>query len=102
MRLTAISPCNPRVQVTMTWGCSAPLGQIAMYMRRVGEPGEFAAYPPIDIQGDVLTFQFDDLLFNKEQGRYRGRIVVGAKDFGVVDFDYLNQSAIVAVENVSV
>lgn len=94
-----ISPCQPRVTVTMGWGCDAPEGEIALYMKRVGDPTEFASYPPISVEGSKLLFQFDDLLFTREQGRYEGRLVVGAREYARLQFEYRDTVSVIAVEN---
>lgn len=95
-----ISPCSPRITVTMNWGCDAPEGEIGLYMKRAGEPVEFAVYAPIEIQGSQLTFQFDDLLFSKKQGIYQGRLMVGVDLYGTLHFNYRNDSTVVEVRNV--
>lgn len=97
-----ISKCAPRVTVTMQWDCEGqPLGAIALYMRRVGEPMEFAAYPPIQVTGGQMLFQFDDLLFSKEPGRYEGRLKVAGQEYATIHFEYYNSYKLVSAENVS-
>lgn len=93
-----ISSCAPRVQVTMGWGCDAPQGSINLYMKRVGEPAEFAAYPPISVEGSVLLFQFDDLLFTQAAGRYEGRLVVGAREYRKLHFELVKEDSVLSVE----
>jgi hypothetical protein len=95
-----ISRCEPRIKVTMKWGCDVPQGQIALYMKRVGEPVEFASYAPIDIQGSQLTFQFDELLFSKKQGRYEGRLMVGVDLKATLHFEYRDNSSVMEVQSV--
>lgn len=97
-----ISRCEPRITITMSWGCDAPPGEINLYMKRVGEPQEFAVYPPIDMQGGILTFQFDELLFQKLQGRYEGRLVVGARTYSTLHFEYRDVVKVLDVENANV
>lgn len=95
-----ISPCSPRVVVTMDWGCDAPMGEIGLYMQRVGEPVAFAVYAPIDIMGSQLTFQFDDLLFSKKQGRYEGKLMVGTEIKATLKFEYRDVSSAISVRSV--
>lgn len=102
MGYVRISRCEPRVTITMSWGCDAPPGQINLYMKRVGDPAEFAVYPPIDIRGSVLTFQFDELLFQKLQGRYEGRLVVGVQEYSRLHFEYRDEVKVLDVENSNV
>lgn len=95
-----ISRCKPRVTVTMGWGCDAPQGEIGLYMKRVGEPVEFAVYAPIEIMGSQLTFQFDELLFTKKQGIYEGRLMVGADTRAKLHFAYRDEDTVVEVRSV--
>lgn len=97
---TAISRCAPRIMVTMGWGCDVPQGEIGLYMKRTGEPVEFAVYSPIEIEGSQLTFQFDDLLFSKKKGVYEGRLMVGATQRGKLHFMYTDDTQVLGVENV--
>lgn len=96
-----ISKCAPRVTITMQWNCEEPVGDIALYMRRVGEPMEFAAYPPIQVNGGQMLFQFDDLLFSKEPGRYEGRLKVAGQEYTSIQFEYYNSYKLVSAENTS-
>ena len=95
--IVRISRCEPRITVTMGWGCDPPMGQMALYMSRVGDPVEFAMYPPIDVQGSILTFEFDELLFMRPQGRYAGRLVVGAQEYANLHFEYRDVTKVLAV-----
>lgn len=97
--IVRISPCSPRVAITMGWGCDVPQGEIALYMKRVGDLAEFAMYPPIEVAGNVLTFEFDDLLFTKLQGRYAGRLVVGAQEYANLHFEYRDTATVIGVES---
>lgn len=102
MGYVRVSPCSPRITITMGWGCDVPAGQIGLYMKRMGSPAEFAVYPPTDISGSVLTFQFDDLLFTQEQGRYEGRLVVGDRTIRSLQFEYYDPDTVLSVENPNV
>lgn len=93
-----ISRDSPRIKVILHWADVRPAGEILLYMRRVGEPAEFAAYPPLAVSGGELTFMFDDLLFVKKQGRYEGRLVVGAGEYGRVQVEYADTTFILGVE----
>lgn len=70
-----------------------------MYVKRVGEPTEFAAYPPLEIKGDQLLFEFDELLFSKDTGRYAGRLTIGGEDYSTVYLEYVRPYGVTAVEN---
>lgn len=92
-----ISRDNPRITIVIHWGDVPPKGEILLYMRRVGEPAEFAVYPPLTENGGELTFQFDELLFVKKQGRYEGRLVIGAGEFGRIQVEYADTTYILGV-----
>lgn len=93
-----VSRDSPRLTITMRWADNPPQGQILLYMKRIGEPAEFAAYPPLAVNGSELLFQFDDLLFVKLQGRYEGRLVIGAAEYGRVQVEYTDTTQILTVE----
>lgn len=93
-----VSRDSPRITVTMKWSDIQPQGQILLYMKRVGERAEFAAYPPLGVNGSELLFEFDDLLFVKKQGRYEGRLMIGPTDYGRVQVQYEDNTRILAVE----
>lgn len=99
MRRQKINRESPRVQVTMDWGSGRPDGLITLFVRRVGDPQDFAAYPPIEENGGNLLFQFDELLFVRPQGRYAGRLVVGATEYAEVELEYRDTVRVLAVEN---
>lgn len=93
-----ISPCSPRVTITVAWGCDVPLGSIGLYMKRAGSPTEFAIYPPLSIDGSKLLFEFDELLWVQPQGRFIGRLVVGDREFSKIQFEYRDEPKVIAVE----
>lgn len=99
MRRKIINRENPRLRVVMDWGSSRPLGMIALFVRRVGDVADFAAYPPIEENGSELLFQFDELLFVRRQGRYVGRLLVGATHFVDIELEYRDRVQVLAVEN---
>lgn len=99
MRRQIINRRSPRVRLTMEWGSSRPLGLIGLYMRRVGDPEEFAVYTPIQEDGAELLFQFDELLFVRPQGRYVGRLLVGATYYASIQIEYRDAVHVLAVEN---
>lgn len=96
--IKVISRDNPRIIIVMQWSDIPPPGEILLYMKRMGEPAEFAAYPPLQVKGSELTFQFDDLLFIKKQGRYEGRLVIGAGEYGRIQVQYSDPTHILTVE----
>ena len=100
---TPISRCSPRVKVVKQWECVTPdIQPINLYLQRVGEPQEFAVYSPIDVQGGVMLFQFDELLFSKPEGRYKARLVIGSKEVDTLYFTYTNLCAPAYMESVDV
>lgn len=99
MRPPIINRDAPRVQVSVDWGTGRPAGDIVLLMRRVGDPENFAAYAPIEEYGGNITFQFDELLFVRPQGRYRGTLVVGALEYTQIDVEYSDKIKVVSVEN---
>jgi hypothetical protein len=83
----------------MSWGGPVPEGEFRLYVRRLGENEEFAYYPAIQIAGGEITFQVDDLLFEKGTGRYEGRLVVNNQEYAKVQINYKASNTLVAVEN---
>ena len=93
-----ISRCAPRAVVNVNWGCEGPDGEIVMYVKRVGEPDEFAYYPALEVAGGKVVFQFDELLFSKPVGRFQGRILVAGALMGTVQLEYVSDKAIIDAE----
>ena len=98
LSIIPISPCAPRVAVTVAWECNEPLGSIALYMKRAGSPTEFAIYPPLSIEGGKLLFEFDDLLWVQPQGRFIGRLLVGDRYLSTLEFEYRDVSKVLYAE----
>lgn len=87
-----ISRKRPKIRVQIGGTCG-PIGQedqeTLLYLSRVGSSeGEFAAYPPIEVNGQYYTFQFDDLLFDRKGGRYKGRLVVNGEACTTISLQY--------------
>lgn len=97
-----VTPSQPRLRISVLWGDSPPLGEIQLYVRRVGQPAPFAVYAPIDESAGQLTFQFDALMFIHAPGRYEGRLVKGVTDIALIEFDYRDTVQIVKVDNPNV
>lgn len=97
--IKTITRDSPRITILMQWADIPPQGEILLYMKRVGEPADFAVYPPLEVKGSELTFMFDDLLFIKKQGRYEGRLVIGAGEYGRIQVEYTDITHILGVEN---
>lgn len=93
-----IGRCSPRVSINMAHGCDGVIGEVALFMKRVGEPDEFAVYAPLELTGTLMLFQFDDLLFDRAEGRYEGRLSIAGIDRGVFQFEY-RETVIASVEN---
>ena len=99
MNLVYVSKCAPRIIVQARWGCERPPGEIAMYVARVGDPGPFAAYTPLEESGEFLTFELDDLMFMRRAGRFEGDVHVGGMYFFTVNIQYENGVTFVKAEN---
>jgi hypothetical protein len=69
-------------------------------MKRAGDATEFASYAPLDIQGSILTFEFDDLLWAQPYGRFVGRLVVGTQEIQCLSFEYSGDIIVTGVQNV--
>lgn len=95
-----VSPCSPRITIMLSWGCDTPDGQILLYMKRAGDASEFAAYPPVAIDGSLLTFEFDELMWVQPYGRFVGRLVVGTQEIQCLNFEYSGDVTLVGVNNV--
>lgn len=99
MRLACITKCSPRLRVVVDWGCNTPEGLTEMYVRRVGDNLEFAAYTPLEVDGGEILFELDDLLFSRATGVYEGRILVGGVQRVVIRFWYTDLVIVRRVEN---
>lgn len=97
-----VNRAEPRIQITLATCGVRPVGVTNLYMKRVGDVQDFAVYAPLEILGDVYTFQFDELLFSKLQGRYEGRLFIGATKVATVFLEYKDITKVVAMENISV
>lgn len=93
-----VNRASPRLVVTVHFGTQGQQGTMELYVQRVGEPAEFAVYEPIQVTGGTAIFQFDELLFTKEQGRFEGRLVVGVEPFGCFQFVYDDPHGIQKIE----
>lgn len=100
--ITRINRAEPRIQLTVDWGSSQPLGAILLHMKRVGDVQDFAIYAPLEVAGSNLTFQFDELLFSKKQGRYKGKLLAGITKIADVYLEYRDIPALLDSENISV
>ena len=97
-----VDPCNPRIKITLGWGCNTDAGLINLYMRRAGSPADFAVYPPLSVNGGELVFQFDDLLWVQAQGRFEGKLIIGAREIRRLQFEYRTVTDVISMENPSV
>lgn len=91
----------PRIYVNMEWE-ETPEGEISLWMKRAGDPTEFAYYPALEVWGNRLTFQFDDILFSKPPGRYVCRLLVAGVHKANVEIEYRSTTKVVSVENANV
>lgn len=83
-----VSKASPRLTVRVTNKKASSIvttGDNRLYVKRVGE-AEFAYYEPVEIQGLVFTFVFDDVLFDNGEGRYEGRLLYKGTELGTVQF----------------
>jgi hypothetical protein len=92
---------NPRIYVNMQWA-EEPAGVITLWVRRMGEPDEFAYYPALEVWGGRITFQFDELVFEKLPGRFKGRLLVAGIHKADIEFDYVSADKVLSVENTNV
>lgn len=97
-----ISKGRPRIKLTIQWGYDEPQGQLLLFLRRAGDELEFAAYPPLEVNGGEITWQFDDMLFARKYGRYDGRFTVGGIDRTTLSLEYVSDEKIISAENASV
>lgn len=97
-----VSESSPRiiVRVRRYTPTSTETGATGLYLSRAGTAGEFAFYEPLQILGEHYTFQFDDLLFTRDEGRYLGRIVIQGVDCGVVQLQLRKETKIIAGESI--
>lgn len=100
--IVRISKARPRVKITVRWGFGEPQGEILLFLRRAGDNLEFAAYPPLEVNGGELLFQFDDMLFARKYGRYEGRFTVGGRTRTTIHLEYVDDERIISAENASV
>lgn len=99
MRLAVIKKCAPQLKITVFWDCGKPSGTTELYVRRVGENMEFAAYPALEVNGGEILFQFDDLLFIQPVGVFEGRLLVGGIEQAKVRFWYTNATRVLSTGN---
>lgn len=99
MATPIVNRANPRLMLHIDWGSDRPMGLMGLYVRRIGEPTDFAVYAPVDERGGEILFQFDELLFVRAQGVYEGRLMVGANQYAVVRFAYRDDVRVVYVGN---
>lgn len=99
--LGTINRRDPRLEIVVDWGGEVPAGAAFLFVGRVGGP-EFAVYTPLEVRGGNYIFQFDELLFSHEEGRYYGRFVIGVTTQIVVEFEYRTNARILRVSNPNV
>lgn len=100
--MVRINRAEPRIQMTLDACGAIPIGIANLYMRRVGDEQDFAIYAPIEISGTTYVFQFDELLFSKLQGRYKGRLLIGVVEAATIYLEYRDTLKVVDLENISV
>ena len=92
----------PRVYVTVRWDTSTPSGEARLYVKRYGETENFAYYPALEVAGGVITFQVDDLLFEKGTGRYEASLQINEVEYTKFQIDYRSNFKLLGVEKASV
>lgn len=92
---------NPRIHVYMQWA-EPPEGEITLWVKRVGDTTEFAYYPALEVWGNRVTFQFDELIFSREPGRFSGRLLVAGNEKATIEFQYVAANVVLNVENANV
>ena len=62
------------------------VGETALYLKRVGDAEEYAKYYPFDVVNNQLSFAFDSVLFNRDPGRFIGRLVYNGTEVQTIEF----------------
>lgn len=94
LRIGQVSTDAPRLNVQTIPRSDVVLSEVELLIRRVGEPADYATYSPISIVGNVLTFQFDSLLFDNLYGRYAGTLSFNGTPYASLQFQYTSAVSI--------
>ena len=94
LRIGYVSVDCPRLQVQVIPRSDVPMESISMIVRRMGAPSDLATYVPINIAGNVLTFQLDALVFDNAFGRYQGALASNGVKYQQCEFEYTAQTQI--------
>jgi len=94
LRIGQVSTDAPRLNVQTIPRSDVVLSEVELLIRRVGEPADYATYSPINIVGNVLTFQFDTLLFDNLYGRYAGTLSFNGTPYASLQFQYTSAVSI--------
>ena len=94
LRIGYISVDCPRLQVQVIPRSDVPMDSISMIVHRTGAPSDLATYVPINIAGNVLTFQLDALVFDNAFGRYQGALASNGVKYQQCEFEYTAQTQI--------
>jgi hypothetical protein len=94
LRIGYVSIDCPRLQVQVVPRSDVPMDSILMIVRRMGAPSDLATYVPINIAGNVLTFQLDALVFDNAFGRYQGALASNGVKYQQCEFEYTAQTQI--------
>lgn len=97
--LLKIARNNARIKLYMSWSDPKPQGEIRLYIRRFGDASDFAYYIPLSEKGGELSFEFDELLFSRPEGRYRGMLKVGNSEYAYIQLQYVNGTKLVGASN---
>lgn len=93
-----VSPQNPILIVYvkgMNLADIVSVGETALYIQRVGDLGEYAKYYPFEERNNQLSFAFDHILFDRQGGRYNGRLVY--KGMTVQSLQFISQPDVVSL-----
>lgn len=94
LRIGLVSTTCPRLSVQTISRSDVVLADVVLLIRRVGDAADFVSYAPISVVGNVLTFQFDSLLFDNLYGRYAGTLSFNGTPYASLQFQYTSTVSI--------
>lgn len=94
LRIGQVSVPCPRLNVQLIPRADVVPADIVMLIRRVGESADYASYEPIQVVGNIATFQFDDLLFDTAYGRFDGTLTYMGNKYASLQFQFVADPSI--------
>jgi len=101
LRIGLVSTSNPRLSVQTVPRADVVLTSVVLQIQRLGMGANYASYSPISVVGNVLTFQFDSLLFDGLYGRYAGTLVYNSVPFALLQFQYTTDVLLSPAQQIS-